>query len=266
MCKKSGRPVMNARQTVGLGLDYWMKKRHVFTKKASPNPKTTDEMDVDSQGSGAGLSEHAEDVFSLSIECESSAPEMYPSLRVSDAWISDQVVKPSDDPEDVFGPVLDWQEPPPTYLTDSNSQADSMALDGSGMGKLPSIRFVAKLDPPLVVPLQVAINVLNSVGIQVQQDMYTPTYHNLLLKLDTDPLEYYGSPKEAHNLRPVLRKTEHGKEEIRNHSNTFIPRTAEYGKVLEHIPFSHPKQLVQILPVRKPFLFPNAFVGTNLFY
>jgi hypothetical protein len=252
MCKKSGRPVVNARHTIGLSLDYWMTKRHVFMKKTPPETMSTDAMEVDSQALKEGPTGHEKGIFSLSVECESSATEIYPSVRISDAWLSDQVVKPADDVNDVFGPVLDWLEPPPTYLGNPNAQPDSMILDGSNIGKLPSIRFVAKLDPPLVVPLQVAQDILQTVGIQIQQDpmaLTLPTYHGLLLNLEIDPLEFLGPPKPVTSQQKVVRKGANGNEEIRTHINTFVPINAEYGRILEDIPFAHPKQLVQIIPV-----------------
>ncbi|KAL1619027.1 hypothetical protein SLS54_006878 [Diplodia seriata] len=249
LCKKSGRPRMNANSAVGLSLEYWMERRLVFQKTAG-NEDTS--MDIDDEGDQ--YDESANRIFSLTVECESSPAQLYPSIRVSDAWISDVVEKPSD-PNDLFGsPTIDWLDPPPTYAGGSEAaQNDPMALDGNSIGKLPNVRFVAKLNPPLVVPLNTAQNILTSVNVQMNQESlkWSTSLEALVLKPDDEPTTGLTTEftKEYHNVRNVFVVDKNGKEQDKRHEATLYVNKAEVACVLDEIPFDHPRQLIQILPV-----------------
>ncbi|KAF4534723.1 uncharacterized protein LTHEOB_2698 [Lasiodiplodia theobromae] len=257
LCKKSGRPRMNANSAVGLSLEYWMEKRLVFQKPDKKESGAEDtSMDVDDEGDQ--YDESANRIFSLTIECESSPAQLYPSMRVSDAWVSDAVEKPSD-PNDLFGsPVIDWLDPPPTYAGGSEAaQNDPMALDGNSIGKLPNVRFVAKLNPPLVVPLSTAQNILTSVNVQMNQESlkWSTSLEALVLKPDDESTSGLTTDitKEYHNIRNVFVVDKNGKEQDRRHEATLYVNKAEVACVLDEIPFDHPRQLVQILPVLRQY-------------
>jgi hypothetical protein len=250
LSKKSGRPQMNARNNIGLTLDYWMDKRQVFQKSLKRElGDNIDSMDVDTITDEASnlLNER---LYSLNIECESMTPGEYIPIRVSDAWISDQVEKPSEHPDDVFGPVIDWQEPPPTFLNTSDANAMSLDSAGNDVGKTPNIRFVARLDPPLALPSQIVGNVLASTAAR-QHDNYDGLYHNLILDIKhTDPtVVYAGTEDDMRSTRYISRSGQSGTLASEKHVNILHNKTTVFGNVLHEIPFSHPKQLIQILPV-----------------
>jgi Mediator of RNA polymerase II transcription subunit 1 len=267
MCKKSGKPLMHARENIGLTLDYWMQKRHVFTKQEPQPPDPNhDAMEVDSTSSETSslASASGHDLYSLNIECEAMAPGEYMPIRLSESWISDVVEKSSEDPDDVFGPVVDWQDPPPTYLNAANNgESNAMSLDNPDVGKLPNIRFVAKLDPPLIVPLQTAINILASTG--TSQDTFDGFYHHLLLGTKTvDALAAYpSSEEEIRNVKFTNRPGKDGRNVCEKHLNILHNKTTAIGKVLREIPFSHPKQLIQILPVSYGLSISTESLTTN---
>lgn len=254
LCKKSGRPRMNVNSAVGLSLEYWMERRKVFQKPE----KTSSDTGMDLDDGDEVYDETMNRIFSLTIECESSPAQLYPSIRVSDAWISDTVEKPSD-PNDIFGsPVIDWLDPPPTYSGGSEAaQNDPMALDGNSIGKLPNVRFVAKLNPPLVVPLNTAQNVLASVNVQMNQESlkWSTSLEALVLKPDEESATGLATDitKEYYNARNVFVVDKDGKEQDRWHETTLYVNKAEVACILDEIPFDHPRQLVQILPVLRQY-------------
>jgi hypothetical protein len=196
--------------------------------------------------------------------------ELYQSARINNAWISDQVEKQCDDPGDIFaGPTIDWLDPPPTYLGEQSAPpADgSLQLDNSHMGKLPNVRFVAKLDPPLVLPQPIAANLLAPVNASMPETETVRTYTGLLL--NTDAAEdynafYTGQTKQIQSETLTLvpdaraadvRFLEH------SHINTLFISKPELGRVLEEIPFSHPKQLVQMLPALRQYAVLNHILS-----
>jgi len=221
-------------------------------------------MDVDEKPI---LSDHdAGQLFSLSIECESSPAELYPSMRISDAWLSPSIEKATDDDPTTatLFPTssIDWQDPPPTYINSSDGQNTSMTLDGTTTTTtttLPNVRFVAKLHPPLVLPLQTAVQILTTVGATVPPETIRPTtFEALALRpadaavdaMDAATSELVReTTKEVRAERRVLVAA--GEEECTHVNTLFVPKV-EYGRVLEEIPFVHPRQVVEVLPVSHP--------------
>lgn len=276
LCKKSGRPRINGGSCLGLSLEYWMDRRHII-KKGSQQPmsaKGKDKMDVDSLED-----EYPEDgdsetnaIYSLSIECESSPSSMYSPIRISDAWISDAVEKTPDttNTTDINNillnrPTIDWLEPPPTYLPSAAPEGDhdAMNLDNTP-GRLPNIRFVAKFDPPLVLPLSVFVTIQQSLGLELPNDIRTTTFVGLSLRPgETDPGLTGVSNDSIQELRAeksVLVINKDGKEEQKVHSNSlYVPRT-EYSRMIESLPFSHPRQLVEILPILRQYAFTTSLL------
>jgi hypothetical protein len=262
-CKKSGRPVMNARNEIGLCIDYWLQRGNVNLKdRSNQGPTDADgDRDMDSSTQQNSPLEDASEVFALSIECQGAGSDIYSPARISEAWISDQVERPADEPQSSFGPVLDWLDPPPTYQSNPHEEhANSLAPDGS-IGKLPNVRFVAKLQPPLVLPWEAMLQVLNYVGVpqetvisQCQETFFDaallqPTFQDAVRVTSQTAAVH----KDIRAMKTVLIRGEAGLEGLRHHDNSlFIPKR-DHGGVLREIPFDHPKQLVQMLPVSLHF-------------
>ncbi|KAL2357756.1 mediator of RNA polymerase II transcription subunit 1-domain-containing protein [Cryomyces antarcticus] len=253
---------MHAGKIIGLAVEYWMDCRHVTSSKPGydrpPASRPDQAMDVDEGTRKA--SEDGGKIFSVRIECESSPAQLYRSFRVSDSWISSRIEKPvseSTDANDLFStaPLLDWLEPPQTYITsDTTAQPDALALDPA-LGKLPNVRFVAKLEPPLVVPLQTAMALLESVGVAIaQESMRATTYEGLLLRPESqrtpDPS---AAISDISSERLVWAVDGNGEARRTRHVSSLFRPKVEYGRVLEEIPFTHPRQIVQILPVLRQF-------------
>ncbi|KNG49769.1 hypothetical protein DDE82_006255 [Stemphylium lycopersici] len=269
MCKKSGRPRINGGSCLGLSLEYWMDARWVIPKTTPDmTEKGKGRMDVDSQDSTS----YPEDdylsnnkMYSLTIECESSPSALYTPIRISNDWISDQVEKPTDgnDANHALDNMLmntsslDWLEPKPTYLEAPEQTDDAMNLD-SAAGRLPNVRFVAKFNPPLVVPLAVHIQLHQTVGIEPRNDDLRPTtFVGLALRPgEVDPGMSGATGESTHEIRSshsVLSKDIDGNcVEKRHNMSLFVPKL-EYSRTLETLPFSHPKQLVEILPVLRQY-------------
>jgi hypothetical protein len=263
-CKKSGRPVMNARNDIGLHLDYWVQRGYMHSKDI-PHQGPTDadgDRDMDSSKPQDSSPEDGTKVFALSIQCQGAGSDIYSPARISEAWISDQIERPPDDPQTSFGPVIDWLDPPPTYQSNPHEEhPNSLAPDGS-LGKLPNVRFVAKLQPPLVLPWEAMLQVLGSVGVpqetvisQCHQTFFDavllqPTFQDAVRVTSQAATAH----KETRTMKTVLVAGDAGSERLRHHNNSlFIPKR-DHGGLLQEIPFDHPKQLVQMLPVSLHFI------------
>ena len=252
LCKRSGRPRMNSDQRIGLSVEYWMDRRHVFLpseRSGKPNPKGKDNTDPNK-----AFIEDVEDnnVFSLMIDCEPCLSQLYNPVRVSNDWISDAIEKSPEDPDGLLsGSTIDWQDPPPTYiLEDSTKQPETLAMDGTTVRKLPNVRFVARLNPPITMPLTVAAQILHSVNHNVQHDpVRAATDEDLLLKPDASEDELTSLTMATELTKQFTQSRMFGNPEVQ-HVNTLYIQKPELGKVLEEFPFEHPRQLIGILPVR----------------
>ncbi len=259
LCKNSGRPRMHGNGVIGLSLDYWMERRRIFKNGAASRRKSASaqgesRMDIDS---GSGKPEEEDNkVFSLTIDCESCPAELYPPMRISDAWVSPLVEIPTQDTGPFAAPSIDWLDPPPTYGPDNmNVQSGALTLGSTAVGKLPNVRFVAKLNPPLVVPLQIAMQLMHDAQAPVAPESVRPTtYDGLMFRRDvhtgeSPPVVTAGEIRAIRCERKVLVPKDDGQEtDVTHDCSLYFPKL-EYARVLETIPFSHPRQIVQMLPV-----------------
>ena len=180
MCRGSGRPRTHTRGRVGVALQYWMERRLVLGEE-----KKADEMDIDDKEIEEVDVET--DMWSAIIECEASSAELYPSIRVSDAWVSEAVERPAPaEHNDMPGndSSIDWQDPPLTFLPRVEQGQGAVTVPESShlqQPPTPDVRFFAKFEPPVIVPLQTALQVHNSVGSPISQELILSTTYESLL-------------------------------------------------------------------------------------
>lgn len=249
LCRQGGRPMMHARRRVGLALQYWIEKRLLSVKDRRGR-----RMDVDKPTSTEDQEEAASVIWSAIIECEASSADLYPSIRVSDAWVSEAVQKPP--PADLTiipldDSPIDWQIPPPTFLSPQSPSNGNGLMDIDSnldlQPKVPDVRFVAKFEPPVIVPLQLAIDIHQSVGAPLSQDMLLPTTYEGLVFSNTDgvnpPLSPRTIEKTATSYDPVTETSSSCK-----HRYSLLTNPQDYARAITHLPFSHPRQIVAILP------------------
>lgn len=279
LCRKSGRPRPNTGDRLGLNLEYWMDRRYIIPKartKATASAKGKEKMDIDSQEQ-TQFPEDDDDlnintVYSLTLECEQSPSTLYTPIRISDEWISDAIEKPVDandanalDDIIMNKPNIDWQEPKPTFLEPPapSGDDDAMHLDADP-GRLPNIRFVAKFNPPLVVPIATYISLYQSVGVEPPQDFTATTFVGLALRPnELDPAMTGTAGATTHEIRStrtaLVRNSDGTEEETGHNLSLYVPKM-EYSRRLESLPFAHPKQLVEILPILRQYAFTTSLL------
>ncbi|KAK1142559.1 hypothetical protein N8T08_007534 [Aspergillus melleus] len=259
-----GRPCLHQEGRVGLNMNYWVQQAQV--QDAKRKKKSADEMAVD-QPSAQSDEEPADQSgrWNIIVECE----EGYPSLRVSKEWIGPEaliVMNNGNEPSANDAPesetvVVNWTEPPVTL---SQNQSDAMALDSGMLGSQPNRRFVARLEPPLDLPILPASEIYRHLGIQIPQEFKMVTYDGLLAP-GWSPLSSTGAmglgPEEASQqnrkkrIVPVQSVDMEGRPRTKQHSYTFQPFEPTGGRTIRDLPFSHPRQLADILPTLRQYAF-----------
>lgn len=243
LCTKSGKPLMHARDRLGLSLDYWQEKWRIQNRRKLDHPR----------------------IWAILVECAPlTEVTLCTPLKVSQNWISEDIQKANPAAEELFlvpddGPVLDWLDPESTILPAEASKSEAMEATGDSGPKFPEVILMAKFDPPVVIPYNLAVQIYNSTNATI--DMYqTSTFDGIMFPVNPgDTVE----PGEARTINknvtvPIFDKDR--KKATRNHVNTLMMEKIDYGRTLSELPFSHPRQLVAMLPALRQY----AFLSTLL--
>lgn len=230
----SGRPVMHENRRIGLSLQYWTSSSQIWRQNRSATMQ-----DVP---------------FAIDIETSRYQADLYPPIRVSEAWLADSF-EPKISPEEPA--VIPWQDPPPTFLA---PDADSMTDESAHT--LPDVRFVARLRPPIVLPWQVAANMHTALGTPVPPLLQMPSYLSLLLGLPTTTQNHISIMKDV--SRSKMGPDGKRAFDIVHHAYELNITKHDVGFVLQELPFSHPRQLIELLPVLRQWACIGALLHKSL--
>jgi hypothetical protein len=108
-----------------------------------------------------------------------------------------------------------------------------------------------------------------SVGIEERPEDFRPTtFVGLALRpgeIDPGMMGHADSTHEIRSSRTVLALDSEGKEKDGKHAmSLYLPRI-EYSRTLESLPFSHPKQLVEMLPTLRQYAFTTSLLRDSFF-
>lgn len=251
LCTKSGRPAMNARHKVGLGIDYWKEKRL--------QPPGTPEM--------AAYVARTEQIWTLQIGCAPLQDLSFGPVRISDKWISPEVEKIPLPGEIESDPSIDWLEPESTFIPppdqDKANSADAMNPGAPMLGpRLPEVTFKATFDPPLPVSSYTWQQIAQlGCGLPAVNTDQVKSYDMIMFPA---PPNYIPNPGEARVITHTknVEFTPRGKTEwsLKSHTNNLYIQKTVYGYTLTELTFSHPRQIVSMLPYLRQY----AFLSTLL--
>ena len=227
-CERHGHPLMHARDRVGLNLDYWI-QRHLLKPPETP-------------AMGKWLEKH-EDTWSLLIGCAPMGEMVYTPVRISSAWISPTVEKADPGPEDVLhattGTVLDWLEPEAT-MNEENKM-------------YPEVIFRACLEPSVILPQPVWMQMLQMMSMEPTYTYPQATFDSLFFPIPPTENHDPSAPRTLEHWKDVVVRSRAGKASTKRHKNTLYVYKPVYGQVLSELPFSHPKQLIALLPTLRQY-------------
>lgn len=240
-----GRPSMHKGSRIGLGLEFWIDQAKLIdTKKKG----SADDMALDDpQNQEASDLEDEERVWTAMIECE----EGYPSLRIAKEWVGTEVFSKEEKTEEGgstdSSQTINWLDPPPTMRLSHGDHPDPMALDSSMLeSSPPNRRFVLKLEPALDLPIIAVSEIYRHLGLQQMQEFKFITYDTLLV---SEPIDDTPLPGQRKRRVPVDTFDANGTFQQKYHTCTFQPFEAVQGRTIHELPFAHPRQLADIIPV-----------------
>lgn len=241
----SGEPFLHKGDKIGLSLNYWVDQRKVLDRRRAI---TEDDM-MASADEEEILEERS---WSALIECE----EGFPPLRVSKDWVPPEVFVGAKQDESAMmmddgtpNTIVNWTEPPAMQVPINNT---------AGLTDPMNRRFVARLEPQLDVPIRIAADVCRVLGINLPPNTRTGVYERLIVPpvkaseiaaandADFEKLMPRGKPR----VRSVFVFGDQGEPIKRQHGYAFQAFEATvWGCTLRDLPFSHPRQLADIIPV-----------------
>ncbi|RSL66920.1 hypothetical protein CEP54_003478 [Fusarium duplospermum] len=247
MCTRHGFPIMHSRERVGLALQYWKALRLI--------QPTTDKL--------ASFAEKREKVWSLLIGCASMGDIGHLPVRVSEDWISKNVVtaEPTMDPKK---PSLDWLEPDNVVLPPSEENKDAgmeMIQPDLSTARVPQVMFTVTFDPPIILPQNDWMRLHALANVSAPPIFgYPPTFDSLFFPVPP------GSAQDPSELRTITRQRDvrvYDKDQkslVKSHRNSLFIYKPIYSQVVTEMPFSHPRQLIDMLPLLRQY----AFIATLL--
>ncbi|KAI0394675.1 mediator of RNA polymerase II transcription subunit 1-domain-containing protein [Xylariaceae sp. FL0594] len=252
LCQRHGCPLMHARGRIGLTLDYWKQYR-------AYRSTTVEAEDEDGK------------TWSILIDCAPSGGMVCNPVRVSDQWIAPGITKENPTDGEALsstGPVLDWLEPPNTLLPSGDEPkvegGSEAAMSHPGF-KSPGVIFMATFDPPLVVTHGVALEI--SKMFATDQPLASSTFDALLFPIPPSANYDPSDPRELSytQIVPTFPNPASGQSDaiMKYHQNTLLVDKPVYGQVLRQVPFTHPKELVAILPTLRQYAFLSTLLDTG---
>ncbi|KAJ5569996.1 uncharacterized protein N7459_009426 [Penicillium hispanicum] len=249
-----GRPSMHKGSRIGLDLEYWVEQAKILDAKQPAMSDDAMAVDKDNDQDAKELDDE-ERVWTVMIECE----EGYPSLRISKEWVGSDVFTAGDKsdlpPSDETSESVNWLDPPQTMRLSHGDHPDPMALDSSMLeSSPPNRRFVAKLEPALDLPILAANEIYRHLGMQLPQEFKMLTYDSLLVS--EPPLSITEStpqPSRRKCRMSVQAFDSTGTPCTKKHSYTFQAFESVAGRTIRELPFSHPRQVAEILPVFRQY-------------
>jgi len=254
LCTRSGKPAMNARSQVGLTIDYWREKRL--------QPTTSPDL-------SSWITKN-EKIWSILIDCSPLRDMEVSPVRVSDKWISVDIEKPMM-PDDLVvdgGPILDWLQPDNTYLPEEQDNKDASLLVSPP--RLPEVAFHATFDPPVKIS-QFLWDHLRQMGcapVSSSMNQHLRNFDDLLFPVAS------GSNYEPSETRLITATKKvaviprsgvdggdgAGNWQLKIHTNKLYVFKPIYGRTLSEVTFSHPQNLISIMPYIRQY----AFLSTLL--
>lgn len=252
MCTRHGFPVMHSRDRVGLALQYW-KERHLISPIG-------DKL--------SSYSENREKIWSLLIGCSSTGGLGHLPARVSEDWISKDIVKADLDPLNPVAsgkPNLDWQEPENVVLPVSEENKDAgveVLQPDLSTARVPEVMFTVTFDPPIILPQHDWMRLHAYANVSAPQifGYPPPTFDSLFYPFPPNSAQNPSELRTISRQRVVRVYDENRDASSRSHWNTLYIYKPIYSQMVKELPFSHPRQLIEMLPVLRQY----AFVSTLL--
>lgn len=282
ICSRSGIPRMHAGGRVGLALQYWKKKRYLHSREPQASGKDHPMSNIDEARDAQNPYHDGSKISSIIIECERSLPALYPSIRISDDWLRlrDTTTAQTGDNETaeiVSGSVqdtrqdtnaslehvaIDWLEPPPLLVPPVVQLGGETSAAAATDLVPPSVRFLAKLEPPAILPLQVAVQLFASVGVDISGELLTTetTFEAHIV----GGAQYVDHASDQQYRTTCIITDSIGEAKTYNITMHMPSGGRPLARIVSSFPFTHPRQLLALLPTLRQYAAATSLLASVL--
>ncbi|KAI6781679.1 uncharacterized protein J7T54_003945 [Emericellopsis cladophorae] len=247
ICAKHGAPVMHAHDRVGLSLRYWKEMGHLASQKYH---KT----------------------WQLDISCCPLPPPLdpmhpFPSARVSDQWLGKDIVRDDGMGGDAKSFPLDWQEPEHVSLPASDETKNNSVPMFEGdipTGGPPQVSFLISFDPPIVLSSPDAARLYTYTGAPLPSPPPQTTFDHIVFPIPAGSLQ--DDPSENRVIqrqREVSVMDKKSQFSEKTHLNSLYVYKHIYSMEVKEMVFSHPKQLIDMLPLLRQWAFTSVLLENS---
>ncbi|KAK2865197.1 hypothetical protein FQN49_003814 [Arthroderma sp. PD_2] len=237
LCRSTvGCPTMHRGENVGLAIQYWVDQRRFLDAQHT----SLDEVFASAARGEKGRRQ----LYNAVIECESG----YPSLRISKGWVGDPTLLQADnDNNNTAGETNNGNESKTSRTNWTEPQPTLVSTDPLLPSSPPNVRFVARLEPAVHVPIVVAAEIYRLVGITLPQETRPAAFDGLVV-----PVERRTKPGGEQHVREVT--TFVNDEAVgKKHVYTFYALEHVPGFTVRELPFSHPRQVEDVIPILRQY-------------
>ncbi|KAL9112285.1 MAG: hypothetical protein Q9227_003403 [Pyrenula ochraceoflavens] len=249
-----GRPALHKTNSIGLGLDYWAEKSNLREARRAAHGRSKETLEKNEQHDSSNHDRFFLDdspLWTARIECEAG----FPSIQVSESWISDDILSSNGDSSS----VAEIQALQPAWLDTPLLGPDQMAVDEeSKVPKTPNVRFVLRLEPAVQIPGQVAAAMFEQAPTAWQQK--PPKPYDSLIRESLKPDRSAGREAALNGrtgsnswVKDVPMVDEAGKVRRARHEYRLRSEHGMYCYTVDEIPFGHPRQVLVHLPVFRQY-------------
>ncbi|KAL2441529.1 hypothetical protein ABEF95_015345 [Exophiala dermatitidis] len=238
-----GRPFIDRKPVLGLGLDYWCTRQDLQEEALN--------------GNGEHHDDPSSHLYTARISCEPGPP----STVLTSRWVSGDVLVPvSQTVGDMEAEKLmpDWQDPAQdAHGLNTSDKTDSGEANGDKPAGSPptllDMHFVSCLEPEVYLPLNIAAHLNADLPMVELKQELTVTYQTALQKHFN--ANHTGSASASQERWPRSLPTL-GEKPPRQHS--YALHSAQHAAVLwcypvKQLKFNHPRQLAAVIPVLRQY-------------
>lgn len=242
LCTRSGSPAMNARERVGLTVDFWKEKRLLNTSNFP------------------AVWRARRRIWCARIGCAPLGNTGVNPVRVSDRWIGEGVVKMALG-GDLDEGMIDWLQPDNTLIMPDSSKDgnhEMMQSDPSLLGaRLPEVSFLVTFDPPIHTTLALVDSMHHQLGCVFPNYMTTNvvSYERLLPIPSGTAGETSGSTTVAITKQVLVAMPGSFNLVNRSHHYNLFVSKPQFGQTVTDVLFEHPQQLISMLPYLRQYAF-----------
>lgn len=276
MCRGSGVPSMHSSRRVGLSLDYLLDKSALENEDSekhsgNDNESNDDTMQVDKPAPTLRYKK-----LSLELTLEPPTDQIYIPARNSSDWITfdsrdTSMPDPSlqiDQTQRQIPEGYTWLEPAQTIANDEPNPTIGHGPDGlsaatnldipDSQNRLPNAFFVAKLHPPINLPPAVAAEIFQVVRSGPPLNLLPTSWLSTCVSL-TDNADMQVRADLVGRTRKTVTAAD---GDCVTHDYALYDVKPETCVNISQLPFEHPRQIVQVLPVLRQWGFVAALLNS----